>query len=75
MPEGQVRNTERVLISLLPAELVELDSIATRLARPGHKGNRSGAVRDMTRVLLNAEALGLVEISEDGIRVVADRRK
>ncbi len=72
-PSDANRNCIRVQVTLLPAELAELDAIAGTLARPGHKANRSAAVRDMARFLLNAQALGLVEMGPDGIRSPPDR--
>jgi hypothetical protein len=59
------RNTVLVPLSLLPAELAELDALAARLARPGHRANRSDAARELLRAVLNAEAAGLLDI-EDG---------
>ncbi len=51
MPEAKphARNTERVLISLLPDDLLALDAIAAEIAEPGMVPNRSAAVREMIR--------------------------
>ena len=43
------RNTERVQISMLPAERVELDALADEWAEPGLPGNRSAAWRRIFR--------------------------
>jgi hypothetical protein len=44
------------MISMLPADLAELDALACRLAEPGLLPNRSAAFRAALRGYLNAEA-------------------
>jgi metal-responsive CopG/Arc/MetJ family transcriptional regulator len=56
MPESQSRNTVRVMISMLPTDLAELDALAARLAEPGLSPNRSAAFRTALREYLNLEA-------------------
>lgn len=56
MPDEQTRNTVRVMISMLPADLAELDALAARLSEPGLSPNRSAAFRVALRSFLNAEA-------------------
>ena len=58
MPETnpQTRNTERVLISILPDDLHSLDAIAAEIAEPGMAPNRSAAVRELIRDRMAAKA-------------------
>lgn len=49
MPESQARNTVRVAVHLLPADLAGLDALARDDAEPGMAGNRSKTVRDLVR--------------------------
>lgn len=56
MPEKQSRNTVRVMISMLPADLAELDALAARISEPGLTPNRSAAFRHALREYLNVEA-------------------
>jgi hypothetical protein len=64
-PSDLGRNVIRVQITLLPAELAQLDALAARLARRGHAPNRSGAVRRAVDHLLKAEADGHVRLDPD----------
>jgi hypothetical protein len=64
-PAAVAGDTVRANLTLLPAELAELDGLALRLARPGWTANRSETVRALVRFALDAEADGLISI-EDG---------
>ena len=44
-PKPHTRNTKRILVNLLPADLAALDAIAAEESEPGMKPNRSAAVR------------------------------
>jgi hypothetical protein len=46
----------RIAISVLPSDLVELDALAARLAEPGLNPNRSAAVRYALRSCLASES-------------------
>lgn len=59
-PSDAGRNVVRVQITLMPAELAEVDALAARLARPGYPSNRSDTIRTALRYFLNAEADGRV---------------
>jgi metal-responsive CopG/Arc/MetJ family transcriptional regulator len=57
MPEArpQTRNTIRVMFSVLPSDLAEIDRIAREQAEPGFSANRSEAFRKVLRSYLEAE--------------------
>lgn len=68
-PSDAGRNVVRRQVGALPAEWAEIDALALRLARPGYRENVSETLRACVRAVLNAEALGLLTVDEDGIRL------
>jgi hypothetical protein len=54
--QTQTRNTVRIMLSMLPADLAALDALAAKQADPGMPPNRSAAFRVALRGYLNAEA-------------------
>lgn len=55
-PSDAGRNVIRVQITMLPADLVELDAVASEMSEPGMARNRSGAFRRILREWLNDRA-------------------
>jgi hypothetical protein len=54
----QKRNTERIQISVLPADLAEAQRIARERTEPGFHPNYSGAWRMCLRLYLDLEGRG-----------------
>jgi len=72
-PSDAGRNVVRRQVGALPAEWAEVDALACRLAQPGYRENVSETLRACVRAVLNAEALGLLSIDADGIRLKPGR--
>jgi hypothetical protein len=60
------RGTVRIQLSILPADLVELDTIAADIAEPGMMRNRSAAFRKVLREWLKAQEAGQPRRPSDG---------
>ena len=67
MPTRAVRdrNAARVPAMMRPAELVELDGLAARMAEPRYSPNCPAAFRAARKYALNAEVPGPVEVGAD----------
>ncbi len=64
----QARNTVRVMFSILPSDLAELDRIAREQAEPGFSANRSEAFRTVLRSYLAAEEDAKVKPLRKGLK-------